>query len=397
MSICKAIQQFHHSVKNVSVILMASVMFISCIDHEQQQPSFEKTVDLNIGFRKDVSVYDFCSKVELVQIENVNEAFMTEIKIASFDKLGDTLYVLTKNPFSIKKLSTEGAYLGEISKYGRGHGEFIMANDICINHFNNTLEVLDPMGVIYKYDISHDYEYVGSIDFSKSVHAVHHFVPVGDNRYLLYRSVESQPLLLLDGNTASVSPLEYHEDESLHGTAFSLSSKPFMSDKGNSVYYSEALTGDLLHFNDSTGTLEPYAHLDYGKHNLDVSSIEAQKDVFAYHKLANRMSYKSPVSFIVCKNGHNLYESFRYRGLKNICSLVYDTSTDQYTLFEKTKEGVRFFPSVYVYDNVMYRFLDPEVLSVLVSRDILNDQKSVEVFDNVSEESNILLLKYTLK
>ena len=378
--------------RNSFVVLLALLLSGCAAVHEDGS-----LIDLDRDISKDVSLYDFCSKVELFQVENRDEAYLSEIKIKSVVKLADTLIVLTNDP-AIKKFSLDGKWLGDISKHGRGHGEFSMASDLKINRFENTLEVLNPVGIVYKYALDDNYRFIESVDLSDLRTPVHKFYPVGGGKYVLFSSVDDPMLCLVNPETRQRKDFEIPVPSWLVGTGFCPTGEHlFIDGTRGSLNFYESLYGSCYEYEEDSESFTLVNKWDWGAHNLDVSKIEPHDNVFDYEKPVRQSLKTSPGRFKVYASGDKIYSSFRYKSIMNIHSVIFNRETKDFLLFSKTTEGVRFWPSQYVFDNVMYAFSDPEALPLLINEEVLRDDASRQVFEDVSDDSNILLIKYYLK
>lgn len=391
-----------HSYKVVFVSSLICITLSSCsrnniIRSKNIVYSSENNIPLNLdkGFSTDISIFDFCSEVKIVPFESSAGAFVDESTIKNIAFSDYSLFILNK--LMILEFDYQGHLLRTIDKIGRGPGEFTMASSIIVNKYTNSLDVLCPSGSIYKYDLSESSEFLGKYDFSDNHLAVHYFTAIDDHRYLLYSLFEEPDVFLYDCETSTLSNIGDFEPSWLGGTAYSPSGSPFFECNDEIFFYTK-YDGRVYSFDKESTEFKPIFSWDVGKYSLKIESIEKDKDLFYYEKLCRKNSYRvaSPFTF-TSYDGQKLFASFRFRGRMHWNTAVYDANKDEVKLFKKTIEGLWFIPG-YIDRNsrAMYRLVNPELLHFLVNEKVITDPNDLILLRDISEASNIVMIKYTL-
>lgn len=350
-------------------------------------------VNLTHDRSKDISIFDFCTSVEIVQLEDRPEAIIAEENILC-KAFGDTSFFLLGNEDKLlREYDYEGKLLKLADKRGRGPGEFSMASDMIINKFSNTIDILNPTGIIYQYSLT-DFSWVNTIDFSSNVNSVHYFAATSPAEYVLY-SMFQEPFLLTysteTGTTASIdapAPPEW-----LSGTAFCGGGSPFFNN--SHLNYVVKYDGTIYYWD---GRQMQLAHSwDLGKNQFSPDLIEPNKEYFYYKELLNKTSRKYGTTFNrTFENGRFVVQNFRYRSWINLNTLLYDKVSNSVNWFSKTKEGVHFIVGNPCGGRIC-ALMNSELRDLFVNEKILHDPASLNTYKRLSDDSNAILIIYTLK
>ncbi len=391
-------------VSRVTQMALVSTFFLvssSCVSKKGyfvgNDPS-AKIVHINLktDISKTISISDICSRVELVQLDNSQEALTDMTKIVSVVYAEDKIYVLEKEG-RVLVFGYDGELIDVFNRGGRGAGEFNLGTCMAMNEQIRTLEILSAFGGIYKYDAK-NCDFVG-LDEGVSSHlrAVHSFFPINENEYLLYSSSnEEGQAFYFNSSDNEFKFLGCQIPAWLSGTAFSVTGHPYYR-VGQDIHFVQKFNGSIYRFDPKEIKLLPYISLDLGENQITEETLDPDKDVFYYERIFNSVSRKRATSFnFVSESESKLYEAFLYKGRINYHTLVYDKTTGEHIVFNKTTEGVHFIPD-YIRGDKMFHITNPEWISLEINDKVPMDEESRRVFDNITEESNVVLIKYTLK
>lgn len=351
------------------------------------------SVNLNEDFTKDFSLFDLCSKVEIVELDKSVEGLLAEQTILS-KAFGDTsFYVIDRNDYLIREYDYCGHLLTISDKHGRGPGEIVMAKDMIINKFTNTLDVLNPMGIIYKYSLS-DLSLFGVVDFSQKVRAVHYMAASSKDDYYLFSFSESPVLIKASTDkSTTIQALDISIPTWLTGSSFWGGNTPF--------YLFDDVIKFTLKYDGTTysirnGVLSIDFQWNMGKHRFSPEMVEPDKDFYYYSDLLARTSHKYATTFNRAAESHRFLQNFRFKSPGSWNTIVLDKSTEEIHLFKKTTEGVYIIVGV-VLNNCMYSIVDPDNCDSFVNERVLMDESSINTLNELSSDSNVVLIKYTLK
>lgn len=369
----------------------------SCLNNNSETRTPSSTggvvVDLEEGFTKDVSIVDIFSKVEIVELERSSEAMIAEQTILS-KAFGDTsFYVLDRTDYLIREFDYHGKLLSISDKHGRGPGEIVMANDMIINEYTETLDVLDPRGLIYKYHLS-DLSWAGTIDLSDRVLAVHFLAALSQKDYCFYSLSEAPVLFLMsDVEGSGISALDITVPTWLTMTPFCGGGSPFYR-LGNDVRFTLKYNGNTYKIGD--GALSPNFIWDLGKFSFSPDLVDSDKDYMYYRDLLNKTSRKYATAFNrVAESQRFLLQNFRFKGPSSWNLLIYDKNDGTVRLLKKTKEHVYVIVGV-VRGDSMYALVDPDICDYFVNEEVL-DEPSLTTYKQLSDDSNVVMLKYTFR
>ena len=349
-------------------------------------------IDLDKDYDKDVSIFDFCNTVEIVELENDSESLVSEEGTICF-AYGDTsFFVLGKEDYLLKEFDYNGKLLSITNKFGRGPGEFSMAQDMIINKFSNTLDILNPMGLIYKYDLN-DMSWVETIDISNRIKAVHYLAALSSDRYILYSLSDSPRLFIYSISENSFHPLDVSIPTWLTMTSFCGGGSPFYQMK-EQVKFVIKYDGTICEVGEDYFAIDK--KWDLGKYTFSPDLVEPEKDYFYYSDLLNRTTRKFATTFTrTAESPQYLIQNFRFKSPFPLNSVLYDKRNNKVKWFRKTKENV-YVLAVIIRNGTMYYVFNSEIRDLLVNERILSDELSIETYKRLTDESNAVLIKYTL-
>ena len=117
-----------------------------------------------------VSLFDYVDRVELIQLENTQEAMLSGGDYAISD---DAFYILGQKNQNIYSFSTNGILRSRVNRAGRGNGEYTMSDDIVFCQQDSSVLILNPMGLIYKYSIPEGYRFLSMTEINGNLRSVH--------------------------------------------------------------------------------------------------------------------------------------------------------------------------------------------------------------------------------
>ena len=352
------------------------------------------SINLNKDFTKDYSIFDLCSKVEIVELDKSIEGLLAEQTILSKAFGDSSFYVIDRNDYLIREYDYDGHLLAVSDKHGRGPGEIVMANDMIINKFTNTIDVLNPMGIIYKYNLS-DLSLFGVLDFSENIRAVHHMAAASKDDYYLF-SFSEEPVLIKASvdKSPTIQVIDISIPTWLTGSSFWGGNSPF-------YVFDDVIKFTLKYDGTVYSIRNDILNLDFqwnmGKHRFSPGMIEPDKDYFYYRDLLTRTSHKYATMFNrAAESQRFLLQNFCFKTRGSWNTLVFDKNEEQVHLFKKTKEGVYIYVGD-VLNNSMYSIADPEICDNFVNEKVLMDESSLNILQQLNSNSNVVLIKYTLK
>ena len=280
-------------------VLFAVFLLLSGCSGERQEGAVHKVqVDVDFLAGEQVSIYDIFSKVELVSLDNeypVGNIVYTGASNITWD--GSRFYILDAMTFGISVYGIDGALLKHTDKVGRGPGEFTMADQIYYNKDLDLIEILNPMGRIFRYTPD-SLKFVSEVNYmGKGLLATHDYVQRGET-YILYSSSIDDQLWDLDTETGALSKYDYKSPE--HLRRYISPQAPFF-DIGGSPCFFRPYDGLVYTFDMDTHRVVPFIEWDLGKHQCHIEDIPEDISVHASYDFIMENSQRTASPYINIK------------------------------------------------------------------------------------------------
>lgn len=373
--------------RKLSFSLLIATICLSCKDSKRVTEHPVLTVSL---VEKQISVYDLFKDITIIPLETVEESsFRYSEKIELYD---DTIYVFDSSLNSLYTFAPNGKYVRKIHQVGQGPGEYTMVCDFLINRSDSLIELLHPMGFIYKYKTNGTF--VRKDDLPKPPMNYMHFEQLDDRHYVTWSLQEDE----MGGvNTLSSDNYQllnsYFPNSGLWG-AFRLNSVFHTYD--NTTFYHESMANKVYRITPD-GYQIAY-EWDFGMTIIDPKRLVAPPENTTKSLMALGQEFKEgKIPFSIAKQFQTdayYYASLRFGlSLSDRKSLFYNKATGESMLFKKTKEGIRIDPAFITNHYIIGRleYEDKEALRGIVS------SKDAEILNGMNEDDNVWLMKFLFK
>ncbi len=157
------------------IIYLLSFCTISCHNHKKEESEIDQTECVSLKIRGDLNkllqVDSIFSEIKVIPLETNNNCLITEI--VKIDFFGDLLFVHdAKNKLFV--FDTEGRFMYEVGKQGRGPGEVLDLRDFDID-LNGNIYILDFQKIhIFKIDGT----FINKIPISSSFAKDQYLIPL---------------------------------------------------------------------------------------------------------------------------------------------------------------------------------------------------------------------------
>lgn len=350
-----------------------------------------KNIRINVEslLSEETSVYDIFSEVDVVCLDDTVPLTYSVFNGSPWvDCSEDNLFVLDPHTFSVHVYDKKGRFVEKADLYGRGAGEYIMAQMLRYNRTEKLLEVLDPTGKIYRYTTS-PIKFHSLVDCTgKGLLSAHYYLFDGEN-YILYSHREEEKLWVLRGGEDTLQQLGYRLPDYLR--LYTYLQRPVF-EKDGKIYVYNSYDGAVDCINVEDGKLERVFEWDFGKYQAQLADIPEFDSAREYVDFIKSFSNRKVSPFIDMKIvGDKIFANVIFEGGK-IYTLIYDLENSRSYLFDKTAEGMKFFHGN-VLGNKMYMLVESEELPEFVNRDIL-DEVSQKEYDKVMDTEGMAVVWY---
>lgn len=380
--------------KNFRCTLIVIMLSLSgCAGKRDGYTEHKIKVEVDSLARESVSIFDIFSKVELVALDSefpVGNIVYTGNSKITWD--GSRFYILDAATSGINVYDSSGTLLMHTDKVGRGPGEFTMAGQIYYNKDLDRVEILNPMGRIFRYC-------PGNLKFDSEVNfmgngllATHNYIQAREN-YILYSSTIDDQLWNLDSGTGKLDKYDYTSPE--HLRSYISPQSPFFEIGGLPCFF-RPYDGLIYTFNMDSHRVIPFLEWDLGKRQCLAEDIPEDMQTHVSYDFIKENSRKTASPYIDIKAvGNTVFASVIYGGSKEYM-LCHDLDTEQTRFFYRTEEGMRFLPGIADTEGKrMFKFIDFSYLPEFINRNILDD-RSKTAYDRVLEEEGSAIAIYYL-
>ncbi len=338
--------------------------------------------------REDVSFYDVFKSIDVIYLETCGYCLIGEVSKAIY--ADNIYYIFDKRQAGVFAFNKKGKFLFKIQNIGRGPGEYLRATDFDINKYTNSIDLLTPFGEVLKYSRDRG-EFMDSYQLPESVRAVHFFKNISQDTTVFYQIFENNPVLFYSLKEQMIIA-EQRELPSFISrylpSAFNW--HPFHKNNGklrvfesysNSIYVAEE------------NKVLPYLTWDFGTYNFDYTTLKVDMNRKYYDEYFENNSLIHLFSSFL-ENELLIISQFF---LKNtFYTLMYFKESGHYIIFDEFKEGIM-FPTYPLFDESgLFTVADPLHLKVLLPKEKM-DSPGLEIYEDISENQNPIILKYSFK
>lgn len=378
--------------KLIKYLYITIFIFIEYFCTNTQPIEDKNSIFVNLNKEKSISIYDLFSKIEIIPMENIDEAVIGE-PIHEMRVSNEEFYFLSGKEQVILHFDKNGRFINKINHYGTGPEEYAALSDFRFNRFNNNLEILCSMGYINIYDHSGRI-FKKRISFDKNeVSAIHNFIELSLDKYLLFsKSRKGNKLMWYDTTKKSIIAENYDLPRFLFfHTPYHHTFTPFYL-YNDTVHFVQGYNGEVFTA-DSIGNFKVKYNFNFGEYNFDISNLK-DKDVKYYITHAHTIGTKYANRFIAYGENSKYYIS-RFSFNKRLCHLLLDKKKGNSFYFNRLKEDCLCFP-LYMDEYALYFIANPQELNMAINPEIL-PIKEREKFNAVSLMDNPIVVKYTFK
>lgn len=379
--------------KNIFAIIICCLIATSCVNNSP----IVKNRKSNCIIDLDTSVYlpssnDLFSKIEIIPLETNKESLLIYSSSLKHQVYKDKHYFLSPKQNKLFVFDRQGNFVKTIDKTGNGPGEYTMIYDFEISRFDDRLNLMTPHGKVLIYD-SDGEKYLESFDLPDSIRAVHQFKILSKDIYVFSSSSEKSDLYFYSKLENSIKKSLVTMPNFLFSTPYNYGRTPFYYYK-DSLRYFMGYDGTVFNIDPSNFNLEKRYFLDFGKQNFKLSDLPTNESPMYYFEYSKSMSDKIVSSFARYFETHKyLISWFRFRN--NVFHLFFNKIENNHLVVGKLKEGVELNFAFFETDTI-YGIVPVEFAHLYVNDKVV-DQENFNRYKSLPEESNLILIKYTIK
>ncbi len=167
-------------------------LIVVCFTMCKQKPQTDNVIFVDLDRPERASLFDYFRSIEIIPLET-----SPDVLIAGIMKMivhQNKYYVLDPTQSIIFVYDQTGKFLFKIDKKGQGAGEYSFIQDFNINPFSGNLELLEPYGKVYIYDLLGNHIETKRVAFP-GFRAVHMFAAIDSHTYVLHAMFQPKKII----------------------------------------------------------------------------------------------------------------------------------------------------------------------------------------------------------
>lgn len=365
------------------ILAILCSFLISC-NQKQSNPEIE-VYKIDMEHADEVSIYDICSHIELVPLENSDSVLLSIIYPMLY---GNCYYVKQNNPQQVTVFDSVGGFKYKIDNLGQGAGEYKSLSDIAVNPFSQSFYLLEDLDQLNEYDLNGHFQqkirFNGIPEILNGVfplnrdtlvvisgrdHCVYSFFSIKENR-VIARINDRMPMV------GTPKPMFYSDNQLYRYTWYD-----------NVVYKVQDtcfVPAFCLDFGKFNNLKEDYSKFDRTfkndseleafvlKHNIIIDKIQSNPDYL--YIMLNHLTKDEP----------------------QLKQVLYDKKTKKSLVFENFKERVFWNFFGFLTDGAFVGCINAANKEELLDSGLL-DEKNKRVYEGIKPDDNPIMVVFKLK
>ena len=334
-------------------------------------------IDLDASFAKNISFNELFDEVCLIPLETLDESLITHVTRAIFHE--DAFYIFDRMQKSVFVFDESGKFRYKISNIGRGPGEYLEIEDITINHSLNTIDLLSPWGVIFRYSIW-DGSFSESLNITDGIRAVHQLIYFGTDMVMFFQHYEKNKLRSYD--TEKNKTINELYDLPVFTRMLPQTNYPFLYVLNDTLHFFHSYGNSIYYLIEEKIT--PKYTWNFGKYNFNPMDLNRNRDQEYYSKYLNDKSI-AWYFFSAMETDNLVITGFSFQGLG--VSLVYKKSSGEYYVLNEFSEGILFPLYPFTAGNNIFTLCMPDRIDFFIKDWMLHEKcrekvLQIQTFDN---------------
>lgn len=375
--------------KTLYIIILAC--FISCkTEMANEKPLTQVSIDLSTA--NPINLELICSQIELIPLETTKESLISSPgRIILYN---NHFYIRDRVQHILFKFDVNGRFcLSSKNLKGEGPGKYLSLIEFdLLPDNNNYFALLDGPG--YKiHFIDTGFNYKSHINLSDELLPIGRFKYAGDSTFMFYRDLKKQGTSYLSYlHIGSGIIYHYKMPENNGHVLFSSAGDHFIRVNDKLCFNFKNGTNDIFIIDPEGQGLSKYLNIDFGKYNIDPKKIEhgaSRKESVERNanKFAALYNFQETDDYFVI---HFLFDD-----IFNVSLVEKDSNkTDTYIMKPGTKGQLP--PPFMADNNTLFTISEAMYVKYYISEKLLSED-SQRLLQNIDQEDNHVIIKYTLK
>jgi len=365
-------------------------------------PIKNNRIPVNLDHPQKVSLFDYFKHIELIPLETNDTILIGRLEKIIEHQNRYYIFDGHRTQLCVKVFDESGKFSHKIGKKGQGPGEYSYIEDVFINPFTGNIELLQPFGRIYTYDLSGKYVMTSHTITNDTLRAINRFIAISENIFVFF-SFGNSPSITYYNMAAKRILFQAYENHSV-----TMPVTAFFNYHGQ--WYFHGRFDNMVYELGPTSLTESY-RWDFGKYNYEANhgfTAEIRNDSKALAEAALILPY-----WMIMQGQNNRYVmaqiSVKYENRVHPLQqdserayLIYDKSKDECKFIKQFTELVEFLRITSVMNltnEYLLSFCEHGELAKFVNADMLDENNRKKYNDLINEktEMNPILIKYYFK
>lgn len=377
------------AISNVFLTIIITTTFFSC---GQAKNEIKEVLYVNMEDAEGVDYKDVVARQEIVELSDTDRAYM-----AGYSNMfvSDSIYLFTSKNGTLYLFEKNGGFISNSSENrGKGNKEYEILLAATYNKYSGNVEVLTPFGILM-YDKL--FNYVGKslfLDKEAKNMMFNYIYDISANEHILLSPLAGDKnmsyMYVYDSKTRKITHKAEYEKE----CPFITMQEQCVSDENFIAF--PCMNYSFFNMDLANYSLSKYITFDFGKKKLNESDYS---HISNEHQMKKYLATECKKSLVLrtFKSGNkiiSLVKSGKKRADIKTYIVDMNASKSKYLNFQYEKIKIPLFEAFN--NGVLYACVSEAELEEYVDKSLL-DEKSKDVLERHTEESNYYILKYYIK
>lgn len=385
----------------ISILMMCVI--ISCIEEKPLHDSME-IIEINTQ-QESCNISSFIEKIEIVPLETTEHSLFHKMNKVIFNNGMDICAILTGEQ-DVFTFNGDGKYIAN-SKMRKGDGpeEYSMITDIRFSKDNNSIELLNPYGLIYSYTATFDF--LSRTKINTKI-PIRHIIQT-DSTYFI---MTHHSLWTGEEVTFYNQENDEYSYEKYKGTISAgngINKDNFHQTPENIYFVPHGINYYLYQVDNINKKIVPKIYLDFGdetikekglpgvgvgkKAKVEGNMIDLSNEYIQRHTFLRKSNYIIPLIKLV--NDKYVY-IYMAKGNESLGSHYLYNREEGKGFLTKDSKSTKFGYCNGINENVLFFICQPFELPYYIDFQLMSNSE-IEKISAIKEDDNPIIIKYYLK